>query len=71
MRAQLAAAVSGQAVIYPTALAKRWGITYQALWLKEKGRKVPERDFHVGGEAVGWKLSTIEAHESNRKAALL
>lgn len=55
--------MSGTHVIYPTDLQERWGYSKSTLWRLEKDRKLPPRDFFIGGKPVGWKPETIEAHE--------
>jgi predicted DNA-binding transcriptional regulator AlpA len=54
---------AGTHVIYPSGLLARWGITASTLWRWEKSKRIPARDFFIGGEAVGWRPETIEAHE--------
>jgi len=60
----------GTHVIYPPGLATRWGVSRPTLWRWEKVGRIPRRDFFIGGEAVGWRPETIEAHERGQPLAV-
>jgi predicted DNA-binding transcriptional regulator AlpA len=53
----------GTRVLWPRDLTQRYGISNTTLWRWERARKLPSRDVYLGGEAVGWYLSTIETAE--------
>jgi predicted DNA-binding transcriptional regulator AlpA len=54
---------AGTAIIWPGGILDRYGISWTTLWHWEKAGKLPKRDVHVGGRAVGWKPATIERAE--------
>ena len=62
------APIRGSAVIWPSGLEERYGISAITRWRWERAGKLPARDVHIGGRS-GWKPATIEAAESAGRAA--
>jgi predicted DNA-binding transcriptional regulator AlpA len=54
----------GTALLRPVDLQRRYGISLPTRWRWEKAGRLPPRDVFIGGVAIGWKPSTIEAAES-------
>jgi predicted DNA-binding transcriptional regulator AlpA len=63
-RAPKRPAFGGTHLITPRGLEARYGWSPPTRWRAERDRRVPARDVFIGGRAVGWKPSTIEAAES-------
>jgi len=62
------APIRGSAVIWPSGIEERYGISSITRWRWERAGKLPPRDVHIGGRS-GWKPTTIEAAESAGRAA--
>lgn len=62
-RAQKHPRAGGTAVIYPKGVEIRYGISLSTRWRWERQGRLPARDVYIGGVAVGWRPSTIEAAE--------
>lgn len=60
---------AGTGIIWPAGIEQRYGIATITRVRWEKAGKLPPRDVHVGGRAVGWRPSTIEAAERGLTAA--
>jgi len=57
------ARTAGSGCIWPRGLRDRYGISGPTLWRWERAGKLPRRDVHIGGRAVGWRPDTIERAE--------
>jgi predicted DNA-binding transcriptional regulator AlpA len=55
--------VGGTAVVYPRGVQQRLGISSVTRWRMERDGRLPARDFHVAGVAVGWRPETLAAAE--------
>jgi predicted DNA-binding transcriptional regulator AlpA len=53
----------------PTDVQRRYGISAVTRWRWEKSGRIPPRDLFIGGEAYGWKESTLVAAESAKAGA--
>ena len=53
--------VAAPAILWPRDLEKHLAISAPTRWRWERAGKLPPRDAHVDGEAVGWLRSTIDA----------
>jgi predicted DNA-binding transcriptional regulator AlpA len=62
------APIRGSAVIWPSGIEERYGISSITRWRWERAGKLPPRDVHIGGRS-GWKPATIETAESAGRAA--
>lgn len=54
--------------LYPHELEHRWGRGSVTIWRMQRDGRLPPRDWFIGGKAVGWRISTIEALESGKAA---
>jgi hypothetical protein len=61
--------VGGTAVVYPRGLEEQLGVTSVTRWRMEYDGRLPARDFFIGGEAVGWRPSTLAAAFGPTQAA--
>lgn len=60
---------SAPAVLWPADVQRRYGVTNKTRWTWEREGKLPARDVYIGGEAVAWYVTTIEAAARGPKAA--
>jgi|GEM_PF-3186681 len=51
----------GSAIVWPKGIEEQLGVSAPTRWRMERDHRLPPRDAFIGGEAVGWKPSTIEA----------
>jgi predicted DNA-binding transcriptional regulator AlpA len=51
------------AILRPRDIEQRYGISVATRCRWEAAGKLPPRDFYIGGDAIGWRLSTLEAME--------
>ena len=58
-------------VLWPVDVANRYGVSEKTRWEWERDGKLPKRDVHIGGEAVAWYVTTIEAAERGPQAVQL
>ena len=54
--------------LYPCELEHRQGYSAVTRWRMERDGRLPPRDWIVGGKAVGWRITTIEASERPQAA---
>lgn len=54
----------GTAVVWPSGVQERYGISAPTRWRWEKRGRLPPRDVNVGGK-TGWRPSTLEAADSS------
>jgi len=59
----------GTAVVWPSGVEDRYGISAPTRWRWEKRGRLPPRDVNVGGK-TGWRPSTLEAGETSRLPSL-
>lgn len=57
------AMTAGDAVVWPSGVQQRYGITHVTRWRWERDGKLPPRDIQVGGRS-GWRPETLAAYES-------
>jgi predicted DNA-binding transcriptional regulator AlpA len=57
------------AVLWPTNVQEMYGVTGPTRWRWERDGKLPPRDVYVGGKAVAWYRTTIEAAARGPQAA--
>lgn len=62
------APIAGDAVIWPSGVCRRYGISPITRWRWERAGKLPPRDVHIGGRS-GWRPETLVAAESAKKEA--
>ena len=55
---------SGTAVVWPSGVEQRYGISGPTRWRWERAGKLPPRDVYIGGVAVGWRPATLDRFES-------
>ena len=53
---------AGTAVVWPSGVEQRYGISAVTRWRWEKQGRLPPRDFEVGGK-TGWRPETLAAIE--------
>lgn len=58
----------GDLVVWPRELCQRYGIDPCTRWRWERSKRLPPRDFYVGGKAVGWRRETLEVAEAGPAA---
>lgn len=61
-------APSPRVALYPGDIERRYRISNTSRQRWERQRKLPPRDFNVGGKPKGWKLETILAAERGEYA---
>lgn len=59
---------AARAILWPRDIEDQLAISTPTRWRWERSGKLPPRDAHVGGKAVGWRPSTIEAMLSGDRA---
>ncbi len=52
---------SGERVIYPRGVEKRYGISLNTRLRWERAGRLPARDFFLGGKPKGWRPETLDA----------
>ncbi len=57
------APTAGTAVVWPSGVRARYGISGATLWRWEKSGRLPARDFNLGGK-TGWRPGTLDAAET-------
>lgn len=60
---------AGSAVIWPSGLEERYGISAITRWRWEKSGRLPPRDINVGGK-TGWRPETLAGAESGKTSAI-
>lgn len=60
------APLAGTAVVWPSGVQMRYGISAVTLWRWERNGGLPARDVYVGGRS-GWRPETLEEFERNPK----
>lgn len=58
----------GTAIVWPTGVERRYGISPVTRWRWEKLGKLPARDVNLGGK-TGWRPETLAAAELRIPAA--
>lgn len=61
------APTSGDAVIWPAGVEKRYGVGAVTRWRWERAGTLPKRDVHVGGRS-GWRPETLAQFEKTGTA---
>lgn len=54
----------GTGVVWPQGVQERYGINITTRWRWEHEGRLPPRDVFVGGKAIGWKPSTLDAADA-------
>ena len=54
---------SSSVILWPRDIEHRYNISAVSRWRWERAKKLPARDVHISGQAVGWYQSTIELAE--------
>jgi hypothetical protein len=49
------------AILWPTDVQHRYGISATSRWRWEKTGRLPPRDFFLAGKAEGWHRATLDA----------
>ena len=57
------------AIFWPREVEDFLGISAPTRWRWERAGKLPPRDAHIGGVAIGWHRSTIEFMLAGRTAS--
>lgn len=62
------APIKGTAVIWPSGVEERYGISPITRWRWEKSGRLPARDVNLGGK-TGWRPETLAAAEAGATSA--
>jgi predicted DNA-binding transcriptional regulator AlpA len=57
-------AIAGTAVVWPSGVEVRYGISSPTRWRWERNGRLPARDVNLGGK-TGWKPETLAAAEQS------
>lgn len=60
---------AGTALIWPAGVEEMLGVSPATRWRMEREGRLPPRDAYLGGAAVGWRPSTIEAMLAGKSPA--
>lgn len=57
----------GDEIVWPNGVEKRYGISPPTRWRWERSGRLPPRDVHLGSDKSGWRKSTLDNWERQRR----